>query len=213
MIQQNATQPVAGTATQPVEAPVAGPEVLLTSTGVQSDSDGDLHSEPGSPVYDNFQDSSPKISPEMRQLIRNSLEETSYRETIGGVRSLIGWYQIPEFDRVSSADDNHFAGSQVQPTRKVKLPVDDWLCRKMGKLNLTIAEGYPSRNTETAGFLRHQFVKPPRLSRWYNMHVDKKDFDRSVVCSWSPEPAKQNSTFSRVARCSLPAAPPSRALG
>ena len=81
VIQQNATQPVAGTATQPVEAPVAGPEVLLTSTGVQSDSDGDLHSEPGSPVYDNFQDSSPKISPEMRQLIRNSLEETSYRET------------------------------------------------------------------------------------------------------------------------------------
>ena len=36
--------------------------------------------------------------------------------------------------------------------------------------------------------------------------------DRSTVCFWSPEPKKLNSAFSRVARCSLPAAPPSRAL-
>ena len=44
------------------------------------------------------------------------------------------------------------------------------------------------------------------------MHVDKKECDRSTVCSWSPEPAKLNSTFSRVARRNLPTAPPSRAL-
>ena len=125
----------------------------------------------------------------------------------------MGWHQIPEFDRVSSADDNPFAGSRVQPTRKVsvKLPVDDWLCRKM-KLNLTIAEGYPSRNTETAGHFRDQLVKPPRSSRSYDIHADKKDSDRSTVCSWSLEPAKLNSAFSRVTRRSLPAAPPSRAI-
>ena len=89
----------------------------------------------------------------------------------------MGWHQITEFDSVSSADDNLFAGSRVQPTGKVsvKLPVDDWLCRKMEKLNLTVTEGYPSRNTETAGLLGDQFVKPPRSSRWYNMHADKKD--------------------------------------
>ena len=65
----------------------------------------------------------------------------------------MGWHNIPEFISVSSSDDNPFAGSRVQPTGKVsvKLPVDDWLCRKMEKLNLTITEGYPSRNTETAG--------------------------------------------------------------
>ena len=34
--------------------------------------------------------------------------------------------------------------------------------------------------------------------------------DVSTVCSWSPEPVKLNSAFSRVARCTLPAAPPSR---
>ena len=44
------------------------------------------------------------------------------------------------------------------------------------------------------------------------MHVDKKDCDRSTVCSWSPEPAKLNSAFSRVARRNLPTAPPSWAL-
>ena len=79
----------------------------------------------------------------------------------------MGWHKIKEFDSVSSSDDNPFACSRVQPTWKVSvnLPVDDWLCRKMEKLNLTITEGYPSRNTETAGLLRDQFVKPPRLSR------------------------------------------------
>ena len=70
--QQNATQPVevpgagmatqpveapgAGMATQPVEAPGAGPEVLLSGAGetvLQSDSDYDLQSEPGSLVNAN----------------------------------------------------------------------------------------------------------------------------------------------------------------
>ena len=44
------------------------------------------------------------------------------------------------------------------------------------------------------------------------MHVDKKEHDRSTVSSWSPEPAKLNSAFSRVARRNLPTAPPSQAL-
>ena len=44
------------------------------------------------------------------------------------------------------------------------------------------------------------------------MHTDKKDCDNTTVCSWSSEPAKLNSAFSRVARRSLPTAPPSRAL-
>ena len=104
--------------------------------------------------------------------------------------------------------------SRVQPTGKVsvKLPVDDWLCKKMEKLNLTITEGYPARNTDTAGLLKDQFIKPPWSSRWYGMHTEKKDCDSTTVCSWSPEPAKLNSAFSRVARCSLPTALPSRAL-
>ena len=37
-------------------------------------------------------------------------EEVSYRETIRGVRSFMGWHKVPEFDRVSSSDDNPLAG-------------------------------------------------------------------------------------------------------
>ena len=61
---------------------------------------------------------------------------------------------------------NPFAGADGQPIGKVsvKLPVDDWLCRKMSSLNLTITEGYPTRNTDNTGLLRDQFTKPPRSS-------------------------------------------------
>ena len=140
-------------------------------------------------------------------------EDANYRETIRGVRSFMGWHQIPDYDSASSSlDDNPFAGSRVKPTGKVsvKLPVNEWLCRKFERLNVTVAEGYPSRNTETCGLLREQFVKPPRSSKWYAMDTDKKDSASTTVFDWSPEPAKVNSTFSRVARRSLPSAPASR---
>ena len=105
----------------------------------------------------------------------------------------MNWHKIPEFETVSSAaDDNPFAGARVHPTGKVsvKLPVNDWLCRKMSNLNLTITEGYPTRNTDNTGLLRDQFIKPPRSSRWYGMHADRSspklkflqtpNFDRRV---------------------------------
>ena len=140
-------------------------------------------------------------------------EDANYRETIRGVRSFMGWHQIPDYDHSSSSlDDNHFAGSRTKPAGKVsvRLPVDEWLCRKFERLNVTVAEGYPSRNSETGGLLRDQFVKTPRSSKWYAMHTDKKDSASATVCDWSPEPAKLNSTFTRVARRSLPSAPASR---
>ena len=115
----------------------------------------------------------------------------------------MGWDHIPDFDSSSSSlDGNPLASSRTQPTGKVsiKLPADDWLCRKLEKLNVTVAEGYLSRNAETAGMLRDQFVKT------YDMHTEKKDTATSKVFYWSPDPAKLNSTFSRVARHSLPSA-------
>ena len=113
----------------------------------------------------------------------------------------------------STADDNPFAGARVQPTGKVsvKLPVEDWLCRKKSSLNLTIIEGYPTRNTDNTGLLRDQFIRTPRSSRWYGMHAEK-DSESSTVRTWSPDPAKLNHSFSRVAQRNIPTAPPSRAL-
>ena len=122
VIQQNATQPVeapgAATATQPVEAPSAGPEVLLTGTGsaalhakiTGSDSKEELQSEPGSPVDGNVRDGSPDLTRD-ESAYQELSEESTYRETIRGMRSFMGRHQIPEFDSVSSADDNPFASS------------------------------------------------------------------------------------------------------
>ena len=82
----------------------------------------------------------------------------------------------------------------------------------MDKLNLTITEGYPAKNSDTAGLPKDQFVKPPRSSRWYGMHTEKKVCESNTVCTWSPEPAKLNHSFSQFARRSFPTAPPSRAF-
>ena len=170
-VNKSATHPVEGpctdvkqqNATQPVEAPGAGPDVLPTGTGSaalhaefsSSDSEEELQSDPGYPVDGNIREGSPDLS-KNEAADQELSEESTYRETIRGVRSFMGWHQIPEFDSVSSASNNHFTGSRAPPTGKVsvKLPVDDWLCRKMEKLNLTVAEGYPSRSTEPAGLLR-----------------------------------------------------------
>ena len=92
VIQQNTTQsveaPGAGMATQPVEAPGAGPDVLLTGTSdaaLQSDNNGDLHSEPGSPVDDNFRYGSPYKDLTRDEAADQELsEESCYRETIRG---------------------------------------------------------------------------------------------------------------------------------
>ena len=74
----------------------------------------------------------------------------------------MGCPQIPEFETSSSlADDNPFAGLRTQPTRKisVKLPIDEWLCHKLEKLNLTIVAGYPYRSSRTIGLSEDQFLK------------------------------------------------------
>ena len=76
----------------------------------------------------------------------------------------MNWHKVPEFETVSStADDNPFAGARVRPTGKVsmKLPVDDWLCRKMSSLKLTLTEGYPTRNTDPAK-LNYSFCRVAR---------------------------------------------------
>ena len=173
----------------------------------QSDSEAELDGEPTSPASVQVQGDLPEDATD-----QDLSEDANYRETIRGVRSFMGWHQIPDCDSTSSSlDDNPFAGSRTKPTGKVsvKLPVDEWLCRKFERLNVTVAEGYPSRNSETGGLLRDEFVKTPRSSKWYAMHTDKKDSASATVCDWSPEPTKLNSTFTRVARRSLPSAPAS----
>ena len=82
-----------------------------------------------------------------------------------GIRSLTTTIHLPPWMIIL------FAGSRTKPAGKVsvRLPVDEWLCRKFERLNVTVAEGYLSRNSETGGLLRDKFVKTPRSSKWYAM--------------------------------------------
>ena len=136
---QIATQPLgapgAGIATQPVQAPGSFPEVQPTGDvdlSAASDSEADQCSETGSLDGDIHRDRSADKDASRDDLETEPTEEANYRETMRGVRSFMNWHRVPEFETVSStADDNPFAGTHVQPTGKVsvKLPVDDWLCR------------------------------------------------------------------------------------
>ena len=205
--------PSAGTATQSPQTPGAGLEVLRTGYETtlsdqslsggrsaeiagKSESEAEMDGEPASPDSGNAQGDVPEAATD-----QDLSEDASYRETMRGVRSFMGWHHIPDNDNsATSMDDNPFAGSQVKTTGKVsvKLLVDEWLCRKLEKLNVTVVEGYPSRNTENSGLSRDQFVKTPHSSKWYDIHAVKKDSATHTVSDWSPESAKLNSTVSGV---------------
>ena len=93
-----------------------------------------------------------------------------------------------------------------------------WLCPKLERLNLTVAEGYPSRSQDSAGLKRDQFIKVPKSQeKWYKMHLLKPDGPhrpgRSVF-NWRNTEAKVNSQFPRITRASAypSTGPPSRPI-
>ena len=120
------------------------------------------------------------------------------------IRSYIGWHHIPDTDSgATTSEDNPFAGPKLHTPGKtsVNLPTDEWLCRKMCKLNITLAQGYPTRTSVAAGLLRDQFVRPPKSQqKWYGFHPNpKKDSDQTVF-SWHTGASRLNSTYLRIAR-------------
>ena len=131
-------------------------------------------------------------------------EEQSYREIMRGIQSYMGWTHIPDIDSVTgSSDDNPFAGPKLQTPGKVsvQLPTDEWLCRKLAKLNLTLTDGYPSRSAEAGGLQRDQFLKPPRSqAKWYGCHPQQKSDTTETVISWSTDTSRLNSAYLRIAR-------------
>ena len=71
-------------------------------------------------------------------------EEQTYRETMRGIRSFIGWSHIPDVDSSNPSHDNPFAGPKAPAPSKisVQMPTEDWLCKKLSKLNITMTENY-----------------------------------------------------------------------
>ena len=86
----------------------------------------------------------PDLTAEMEQI---PSEEQTYRETMKVIREYMGWSDIPDLDSANTAsDDNPFSGPKAGMPGEVsvQMPTEDWLCKKIGKLNLTLVEGYPS---------------------------------------------------------------------
>ena len=136
-------------------------------------------------------------------------EEQNYRETMCGINSYMGWSHIPDIDSaMASSQDNPFAAPKQQPAGKisVQLPRDDWLCRKMDRLNLTLTQGYPSKGSDAGGLQRHQFIKPAKSQgKWYSLHPNQNK-PAGSVSSWHSDTARVNSTYSRIAK--LQGSPP-----
>ena len=139
--------------------------------------------------------------------IRPSQRTSIIGKQMRGIRSFMGWTHIPDMDSAAAtSDDNPFAGPKTQATGKVsvKMPTDEWLCRKMGKLKFTLMEGYPSRSSEAGGLLKDQFVRPARSqSKWYGSVPNQQKGDTGsgkTVSSWSTDASKVNSTYSHIAR-------------
>ena len=131
-------------------------------------------------------------------------EEQSYRETMRGIRSYMGWTHVPDLDSgTKMSDDNPFAGPKLQNPGKisVNLPTDEWLCNKLSKLNITLVQGYPSRTTEAGILQRDQFVRPAKSqSKWYGVHSETKKDSGSTLKSWNTSSSRINSTYLRIAR-------------
>ena len=120
-------------------------------------------------------------------------EEQNYRDTMQGIRSFMGWSHIPEMDSTAStSDDNPFAGPKTVTPGKVsvKMPTEDWLCRKLAKLNVTLVEGYPSHGSEAGGLAKDVFLRLARTqSKWYGLHTDPKA-ESSQISSWNTNASK-----------------------
>ena len=98
-------------------------------------------------------------------------DEQSYRETVHGIRSFMGWTHTPD------VDNKHWAGSVL------KYRLMSVSAKKFDTLNITSVEGYPSRVSEASGLQRDLFVKVGKSqSKWYGLHSNKEKSAASVSC-------------------------------
>ena len=138
-------------------------------------------------------------------------EEQTYRETMRGIRAFMGWSHVPEIDSSNPSDDNPFAGPKAPAPSKiaVHMPTEEWLCKKLSKLNITLVEGYPSCTAEAGSLPMDHFLRPPRSqAKWYGLYAEQQT-DQTKVTSWNTGHSKLNSSFGRIARkAALASTPP-----
>ena len=129
-------------------------------------------------------------------------EEQTYREAMSGIRLFMGWSHVPDVDSSNPSDDNPFAGPKAPVPNKVsvQMATEEWLCKKLNKLNLTLIEGYPSRTAEAGHLPMDSFLKPTRSqNKWYGLYPGQQT-DTPSVASWHTGSTKLNSSFGRISR-------------
>ena len=170
----------------------------------ESDSDSDTSDRPPVDLYPEEGELSDDQEVSFTDPDQSLSEEQSYRETMRGIRSYMGWTHIPDVDSgAKTSDDNPFAGPKLQVPGKVSvnLPTDEWLCNKLSKLNITLVQGYPSRTAEAGSLQRDQFVRPAKSqSKWYGLHTATRKDSSDTVTSWNTGSSCTNSTYLRIAR-------------
>ena len=139
---------------------------------------------------------------EFGELEQPTSEEQTYRETMSGIRSFMGWSHVPDMESSNPSDDNPFAGPKAPVPNKVSvhMPIEEWLCKKLNKLNMTLIEGYPSRTAEAGHLPMDSFLKPARSqNKWYGLYPGQEK-DTSSVTSWHTGSTKLNGSFGRISR-------------
>ena len=184
-----------------------GPSGLHTTkdTGMDLDPDSDTDpvNQPTSVLDEEGELSDPDEDLTTADTDQALSEEQTYRETVRGIRSFMGWIHVLDMDTSSSADDNPFQAPKQQSLGRisVKLPTDEWLCCKMDKLYVTLVEGYQPR-ASASGLQKDQFVKVGNSqSKWYRLHPST-DKTADTVSFWENESVNLNSSYSRIARSS-----------
>ena len=115
-------------------------------SSIDSDTESELSDQPSVELF--VEEGELSDNPEL-ELEQTVSEEQTYRETMRGIRSYMGWSHVPDVDS-SNPDDNPFAGPKAPAPSKVsvQMPTEEWLCKKLAKLNVTLVDGYPSRTSE-----------------------------------------------------------------
>ena len=116
----------------------------------------------------------------------------------------MGTRYISDIDKTTpTADDTLFAWPKLKPVGKisVNMPADEWLCKKLDKLNVTLVEGYPSHSSEAGGLLKDKFVRPVRSkSKWYGLNANKEK-ESSSVSSIKADFSRDSKKMGKISLC------------
>ena len=178
-------------------------------SSIESEADSDFSDRP--PVELFLEEGELSDEQELTEHDLPTSEEQTYRETMRGIRSFMGWSHVPDVDSSNPSDDNPFAGPKTPAPSSVsvQMPTEEWLCKKLSRLNINLVEGFPSKTAEAGSLPMDHFLRPPRSqANWDGLYSDQPA-DPTKVSSWYTGHCKLNNSFGRISRkAALASTPP-----